>query len=275
MKIVFFGSGAYTIPTVEKLKDKGLVLVVTSESEGELARYVKREKIPYIISRLKNSEDIQKIKDLEPDLGVLASYGAILPNILLELFPLGILNIHPSLLPKYKGPSPVQTTILNGDTETGATIITLDDQVDHGPIVEQKVVKLTGSETQEDLTQLLFLEGAKMIDKVVQNLGNEPSIKSNSQRINLEEFTKKITKEDGRIDLSNPGSITEIDRKIRAFYPWPGVYLTASLGNSEKIIKLLPNSMVQVEGKKPMTYKDFINGYGKEAEAILSLLGFT
>lgn len=274
-KIVFFGSGAYTIPTVKKLQDKGLMLVVTTEKDGELVRFLKKEQIPFIISRLKNKDDISRIQNLKPNIGVLASYGAILPKKVIELFLLGILNIHPSLLPKYKGSSPVQYTILNGDLLTGVTIIKLDDQVDHGPIVAQEKVELSGRETFPELTKLLFLQGADMVEKVVQKLTKEPTIQAIPQRINQEEFTKKITKEDGKIILSEPLPQDSLDRKIRAFYPWPGVYLTASLGNQTKIIKLLPKNMVQVEGKRPMSYKDFINGYGKDALKILESLGIS
>lgn len=272
MKIVFFGSGNYTIPILRMLKNDGIIFAVTSEQSGKLTDYMKINNIPFINSRLKNHKDIEKIKTIKPDLGVLASYGAILPKDVIDLFPLGILNIHPSLLPKYKGPSPIQFTILDGNTTTGVTIIKLDGQVDHGPIVAQKEIKLTGNETAEDLTNQLFTEGAHLIQKIVHNANNGLDIQSIDQDIKNESWTKKIEKKDGLITLSNPPEKEQLLCKIRAFYPWPGVHLTVSLGGKDKILKLMPNDTVQVEGKKPMRHKDFINGYGEKAEDILKQL---
>ncbi|MFI5265420.1 MAG: methionyl-tRNA formyltransferase, partial [Candidatus Levyibacteriota bacterium] len=170
MKIVFFGSGYYTIPIIEKLRDVGLVLVVTVEGEGELIDYLKKEKIPYLYSRLVNKNELSKIQDLEPDLGVLASFGAFIPKSVIESFPRGILNIHPSLLPKHKGPSPIQYTILDGIRHTGISIIKLDDQIDHGPILLQRSFLLRGKETLKSATERMFLEGADMIYEVIQKM---------------------------------------------------------------------------------------------------------
>lgn len=272
MKIVFFGSGSYTIPIVENLKDNGLVLVVTSEPSGKLTTYLKTNNIPFINSRLKNVDDLEKIKSLKPDLGVLASYGAILPKQIIELFHLGILNIHPSLLPKYKGPSPIQFSILNGDKVSGITVIKLDSQIDHGPIVSQKEVKLPENITLESGSKLLFSEGAELIQEIVQKLSNEQVVEEKPQDIKSESWTQKIEKKDGEISLSNPPQKDELLRKIRALYPWPGVHLTVSLGGKNRFLKLLPFDTVQVEGKKPMSYKDFMNGYGEAAITILKQL---
>lgn len=271
-KIVYFGSGHYTIPIVEKLKNEGLILVITSEPKGRLTDYLKKHNIPFISSRLKNPQDIEKIKSLKPDLGVLASFGAILPKEIIDLFPMGILNIHPSLLPQYKGPSPIQFTILDGKSVSGVSVIKLDDQVDHGPIVSQKEVQLPENGTLESLSELMFTEGAMMIQEIVQKSNNSSVIESKNQDIKNESWTRKIEKVDGKIDLKSPPEIDELRRKIRAFYPWPGVHLSISLGGKSKVLKLMPSDLVQVEGKKPMTYKDFINGYGNDALTILKQL---
>lgn len=273
-KIVFFGSGYFVIPVIEKLKDTGLKLVITHESKGRLINYLKKHNIPYISSDLKDSLVISKIQDLKPDIGVLASFGAFIPQEVIDLFPLGILNIHPSLLPKLKGPSPIQYTILSGNTTAGITVIKLDDQIDHGPIAIQKEVHLNGSETLESLTELMFYEGAALIKELVQKMENGQKIEYKVQRHENESWSKKIEKDDGKIELSQPPKLDELERTIRAFYPWPGVYLTASLSGKEKIIKLLPQRMLQVEGKKPMNVKDFINGYGKDAIHILTQLSY-
>ena len=150
-RVVFFGSGYYTIPIVEKIKEHGLVLVVTTEPAGEFVDYLKKENIPYIYSKLKKEEDILRIKGVEPDLGILASYGAIIPREILYLFLKGILNIHPSLLPKFRGASPIQFNLIEEPEKLGVTIIKLDEKMDHGPIILQKEVCIKESAKQQDM----------------------------------------------------------------------------------------------------------------------------
>lgn len=273
MKIIFFGSGYYVIPVIERLKDQGLVLVVTIEKEGKLVDYLKKEQIPYFYSHLKDEKDIKEIEDRKPDLGVLASYGAFIPKKIIESFPLGILNIHPSMLPKYKGPSPIQYAILDGVKHTGVSIIKLDDQIDHGPILSQKRFTIGEKDTLQHATELMFSTGADMIYEIVQKISKGLKVKEKIQDIKHESWTEKIDKTRGEILISNPPSLADLGRMIRAFYPWPGVYLTASLGKDKKILKLLPDNMYQVEGKRQMSYKDFLNGYGNDAAFILAKLG--
>ena len=285
-RIIFFGSGYYVIPIVEKLLKHNLLFVVTTEidppsrkapeGQGEsLIGYLKANNIPFIHSKLKTPEEINKITELAPTLGILASYGAFIPQGVIDLFPLGIFNIHPSLLPKYKGPSPIQYTILNGEKEGGVTVIKLDNEIDHGPILAQKAVSLDGNETLQSLTEKLFAVGSEMIEEIVQKVENGQLLEEKEQIHKDEVFTQKIKKTDGLIDLKSIPNAEDLDRKIRAFFPWPGVYLNVSLGGKTKILKLFPQKMVQVEGKNPMTKKDFINGYGKEAEEILEKLNLT
>lgn len=271
-RIIFFGSGYYVIPIVEKLLERGLKLVVTTEVEGKFVTYLEKNNIPFIQSRLKDKKDIEKIEQLKPTLGVLASFGAIIPKKIIGIFPNGIFNIHPSLLPKYKGPSPVQFTILNGDKKSGTTIIKLDDKVDHGPILGQIEISLNGDETMLILTEKLFFLGASLIEKIIQKLEKGLELQEIHQDHKFEIWTQKIIKKDGSIDLNKPPGSGDLDRKIRAFFPWPGVYLTASLGGEKKYIKLFPQEKIQVEGKNAVSYKDFINGYGNDAKDILEKL---
>jgi methionyl-tRNA formyltransferase len=281
-RIIFFGSGEYTIPIIEVLREYDLRLVVTTETEGPFIKYLKENKIPFLSSHVKDQKDLDQLKKEEPTIGVLASYGAILPQSILDLFPEGIINVHPSLLPKYKGPSPIQSTILAGETETGTTIIKLDDQVDHGPILMQDKVSLIGDETTQGLKNALFTIGSYMIGSILEKLESsnggltsrgETSIRLSPQDHSQETFTEKITKQDGYIDFENPPSPDELDRKIRAFYPWPTVWFKTKINGREKLIKLFPEKQIQVEGKRIMSYKDFINGYpeGKEILKQLSL----
>lgn len=294
-RVVFFGSGEYTIPIIEKLKNFDLGLIVTTDQgkdegryKSEFKKYLTNQTIPVLVSNLKSKNDREKIKKVKPTIGILASYGAILPQSVIETFTSGILNIHPSLLPKYKGPSPIQATILENDLATGVTVIRLDDQIDHGPIVEQGIVQLKGNETTQDLKHFLFAQGAELIDKILRDLeAGEPLI-SQDQDHSQETFTKKITRQDGKISLENPPDPDTLHRMIRAYYPWPGVWMKFASANlnpkqsqkittdkpsalERKIIKLLPEEKIQVEGKKPMTIRDFINGYKEGKEIILKL----
>lgn len=271
-KIIFFGSGDYTVPVVKMLTNFDLALVVTTEQSGPIARFAKQNNIPLLVSDLTAETDIRTIKDIKPTLGVLVSFGAIIPSSVIDTFPNGILNIHPSPLPRYKGPSPIQETILADEKITGVSIITLDDQIDHGPIVDFTSVNLTGKETTQDLKNSLFLLGSKMIKVIIHNLEQDREIKAAAQDHSKESFTEKISRDNGRLDLNNPPPKETILRMIRAYYPWPGVFTEAKLNNVSKRIKLLPDQKIQVEGKNIMNYKDFVNGYQKEGEKILKKL---
>ncbi len=278
-KIVFFGSGDYSIPVIEMLTSHGLELVLTTETQGPLIEFLQKNNIPFLSTKVTGDKKIarqelwKKVEDIKPTLGVLASFGAIIPQHIIDLFPHGIWNIHPSLLPKYKGPSPIQATILSGDTKTGVTIITLDDQIDHGPILAQESIQLTGSETTEDLKHTLFSTGGEMIATLIKSIESGKEITKNSQDHTRESWTEKITKEHGKIDLEKVPSPETLDRMIRAYYPWPTVwfYWTQQRG-TKKLVKLLPDKRIQVEGKKVMSYKDFINGYQEEGSNLLTQL---
>lgn len=270
--IIFFGTGEYTIPVVEMLKSRGLAMVVTTDGTGAVAKYARTGNIPLLVSDLKNEEDVSKIRAQKPVIGVLASYGAIVSQRVIDIFPQGILNIHPSLLPKYKGPSPIQNAILNGDTVTGVSIILLDHDVDHGPIVLQREVRLQGDETTEDLKNSLFFLGSEMVQEIVD--GTE-AIEGTAQDHSRESFTNKVMSRDAFIDIKNPPDAKTLDRMIRAYYPSPGVFFETELSEKMRRIKLLPGGKIQIEGKRVMSYRDFVNGYLDEGEKILSQLGLS
>ncbi len=277
-RVVFFGSGEYVIPIIEKIRKKGLEFVVTTEKEREgepiplLISYLKRENIPYISSNLSTPDDIEKLKLYAPTLGILASYGAILKQDIIDLFIYGIFNIHPSLLPKYRGPSPIQSTILNNDIKTGVSIIRLNDKVDQGPLLTQKEIELKDDENYYDLRKRLFEIGADMIALLLEELRQNDHLVETPQEETNEPYTQKVTRQNGFIDLKNPPSPQTIQQMIKAYYPWPGVFVKTIIGGTEKIIKLLPDGKIQVEGKNPMTLKDFANGYQSEGREILDAL---
>ena len=239
MKIVFFGASNFAplvLPILEKSFE--IELVIDERTTG-----------------------FEDIKNTQSEIAVLAAYGKILPKEILNHFKYGILNIHPSLLPKYRGSSPVQNAILDGDTQTGVTVIKLDEAMDHGPILAQEIITLDNTDTAQSLYTKLFPLGAKLI---IENLpaftaGKKELVEQDHQ---LATYTKMITKADGYIDILNIKP-EEIDRKIRAYFPWPGAWSKVVLNEKgeQKIVKFLPNKIIQVEGKKEMSYKDFLNGY--------------
>ena len=275
-KIVFFGSGDFTVPVVQKLLPHGLDLVVTNDKNPNslLTSFCKQNNILIIIASTASELSSFNYQISNHSVAILASFGAIIPQSIIDGLPNGILNIHPSLLPKYKGPSPVQYALLNGETITGVTVIKLDDKVDHGPILAQKPYQLTGNETSEDLLSILFEFGADIIEEIVIKFENGKTVSQTPQDHSKESWSKKISKQDGMIDLYKLQTINyKLENMVRAFYPWPGVWFISRIKNQELRIKLLPEGRIQVEGKNPMNYKDFINGFGEEGKLLLEKLG--
>lgn len=203
------------------------------------------------------------------DVVVVAAYGRILTKNELNTPKYGCINVHPSLLPKYRGPSPIQTAILNGDKVSGITIIKMDEKVDHGPILAQVKEPIFSTDTSESLYRRLFEKGAQLLPKVLKKYINGTLVPK-EQDHSKATFTKALTRTDGYIDISDTISFERLDRMIRAYYPWPGVWTKARIRNQELRIMFLPEQKIQVEGKKPMSYKDFLNGY-PEARKILPI----
>jgi methionyl-tRNA formyltransferase len=271
LKIVFFGSFDHIIPVIEVLKKNfDLSLVVTTEkTNGAVPTFCNRNKIPFIsVLNLKDENLKSKILNLKSQIAVVAYFGLIIPGEILSAYPKGIINIHPSLLPKYRGPSPVQAAILNGEKITGVSIMKIDSEVDHGPILGQEKEDILPTDTAQTLYKRLFSKGAQLLLKTI-GLYITRGLKPVAQNHSKATYSKTLTRQDGFIDLTSPSlKIENLKLKIRAYYPWPGVWTKTKLNGKEKIIKLLPDQMIQVEGKKPMSYKDFLNGY-LEAKEIL------
>lgn len=209
--------------------------------------------------------DYSKLVSIKPDLFVVASYGKIIPSEILKIPKYGGLNVHPSLLPKFRGASPIQSFILSEEKETGVTIMLMDEEMDHGPILASSKFqvlssKLTYKELEEKLAEL---GGNLLVEIIPKWINNE--IRLQEQDHSKATFTKKITKEDGLINLETD-SPEIIERKIRAFTPWPGAYTfidnkrliitKAELKNGRLVIE-----RVKPEGKKEMDFRDFLRGY--------------
>ena len=240
---------------------------------------------------------------LEADAFVVVAYGRLLPPEVLALPRLGVINIHPSLLPRHRGPSPVTTAILDGDAETGVSLMLLDDGMDTGPLLAQSVpVLLDGSERAGELTARLFAMGATMLPGTLAGL-EAGDITPEPQDERVATVTRLIEKNDGRIDWSRAASV--IERMTRAFDSWPGAF-TSLKGRNLKVIAAALDSpdenesvqdrdggkagmvtvrdrrvfvstgdgelellSVQPEGRRPITARDLINGTPDLSGAVL------
>ena len=241
--------------------------------------------------KLKDSSVIQKIKDISPDLIVVAAYGKIIPKEILDIPKYGSLNVHASILPRWRGASPIQFAILNGDKNTGVTIMLMDEEMDHGPILTQKEIKISAKETVASLHDKLADLGTKLLLKTIPDWISG-KIKPAKQEENETTYTKILTKEDGKIIWAK--NAEDIERQIRAFSNWPTSFcfwkknkellrikiLEANFNNQNKnelaygkvfltenkelavncgegylVIKIL-----QLEGKKAMSQEEFLKG---------------
>lgn len=196
----------------------------------------------------------------QADLAVVAAYGRILTPAELNAPKYGSVNVHPSLLPKYRGPSPIQSAILNGDKVSGITIIKMDEEVDHGPIIYQEEIELSDKDNFDFLSKKMFLRSAEVLPKIIEDF-IQGKIQPKKQNHNEATFCKILTRESGYFDINPPAgglpSSEILDRMIRAYYPWPGTWTRWN----GKIVKLHPGGVIQMEGKKAIPLRDFLNGY--------------
>lgn len=285
MKIVFFGTPDYVLPVLTRLHKefvtgpgKSPISAVVTQPPKPMGRkqylsytpidkWAHEHKIPTLYSANELIEN-----PVEAEIGVLAAYGEIIKRDVINLFPHGILVIHPSLLPKYRGASPIPAAIANGDSITGASIIRMDEKVDHGKIVGQFKEEILSTDTTETLRARLFERSAEVLIELLTPY-MQGKIKPKEQNEEEATFTKIMAKEDGFIDLQKTKP-EETERFIRAMLPWPGAWTNIQLSiNNEKVskrIKLLKAHLeeeklvldeVQLEGKLPTSWKQFNEGY--------------
>ena len=188
-----------------------------------------------------------QMADLEPDVIVVAAYGLLLPEETLRLPALGCLNVHPSLLPRHRGPSPVASAILAGDPDAGVTLILLDQGMDTGPIVAQRSTPLGERETTEVLTDRLFRMGAELLLETLPGWASG-DVQPRRQDESRATATRLLKREDGEIDWSRP--VLDIWRQVRAMHPWPGTF-TRWQGRTLKIIEARPSDSAKAAGDEP------------------------
>ena len=257
VKVVFFGSSDFVRPVLESLnRNFEVVAVISAPGPNQVKELAQKEKIPVFTPESLDAGFASKLGKYKAELFVVASYGKIIPQPILDLADRGALNIHPSLLPKYRGASPIPQAILDGEKVSGISIIQMDAQMDHGPIIYQEKIRLSEKDTFDSLSKKMFARAAAILPRLI-NQFIAGGVKLKPQDHQAATYTKLIKKEDGYFDIGNPPSLEQLDKKIRAYYPWPGAW-TLWQG---KTVKFLPGKMVQIEGKKATKLENFLNGY--------------
>ena len=248
MRIIFLGTPEYSVTVLSTLFDAGheLLAVVTrpdkpagrgrSVESPPTAVWAREHGVPVLQpASLRPPEVAAEFAALKPDVMVVASYGRILPPEILAIPPKGCLNIHPSLLPKYRGSSPVAEALLQGDTVTGVTIMLLDEGMDTGPIVAQEEYPVLPDDTAESLTIRMFERGAELLARTLPAWANG-EVEAVPQDESRATYSRRLEKSDGALDFVLPAK--RLADQIRALHPWPGAYCQWK-GQALKVLKAL------------------------------------
>jgi methionyl-tRNA formyltransferase len=300
MRIVFIGTGEIGVPTLQALlKSENEVVGVLTQPDKPVGRaqLVEPPPIKKALSttkisvlqpaRIKDRQAIEEVRALKPDVIVVMAYGQILPRDILEIPKIACLNLHASLLPRWRGAAPIQAAIAAGDRETGITVMFMNEGLDTGDVLLQRAIDILPADTGGSLHNRLakiapqaLLESLELLAK-----GSAPRTPQDNT---LATYAPRLKREDGKIDWSNPAEA--IERKIRAFDPWPGAFMTIKM-NGTRNLKIfsaevvdfhgrpgeilrsqdefvvaagksaLSLRQVQVEGKRRMSAAEFLRGY--------------
>ena len=307
LDLVFCGTPRFAVPALERLAAAGhrLHLVVTQPDRPKgrglelvpspVKQSAQRLNLPITQpDRIKVNEEFRnQLAAINPHAIIVVGYGRIIPQWMLDLPPLGNINLHASLLPKYRGAAPIQWAIANGETVTGNTTMRLDSGLDTGEILLQKELPIASDDTSETLAPRLAEMGADLLVETLRGL-ESAQIQPRKQDDSQATLAPILKKEDGEIDFSRGAQ--QILNRLRGFQPWPGAY-TKFRGKNLQILKAQPATVeappalvkvagdhliagcgqttsleileLQLEGKKRTTAKDFIHGYRpKESEKL-------
>jgi methionyl-tRNA formyltransferase len=307
MRVIFFGSSGFSVPILNSVA-KQTVLVVTKKAkpkgrgyaldDNEVKRVATALGLPLMEIDSFKDDLVKTLPDYRPDLFVVASFGLIVPEWVLDIPSRGPLNIHPSLLPLYRGPSPMQWALLKGDAMTGITLIRMNVKMDEGDVVYQEQVMIEPGENLTGLSKRLAARSAEILPEFLGTIETQGMMSGTVQRHEIATYTPIITKEMGKIDWTR--SAAEIDRQVRAFVEWPVAYTfldnkmikifdvaveegLSSSGNPGQIrgitkkgvlvdtaIDVLMIKDLQMENKKRMAAFDFARGYRDLTDKVLS-----
>ncbi|GLV48539.1 methionyl-tRNA formyltransferase [Thermus sp. LT1-2-5] len=295
MRVAFFGTPEWAVPVLDALnRHHQVVLVVTQPDKPKgrglkpapspVAQYALAHGLPLLKpKRLRDPEFLEAFRKAAPEVAVTAAYGKILPKEVLEVPPYGFLNLHPSLLPKYRGPAPVPWALIRGEKETGVAIMRTEEGVDTGPLYALWRTEIAPEEDAEALAKRLRDKGIELLLEVLQDLPRLTPMPQEGEP----SYAPLLTKEEGRIRFEE--SAQAIYNRHRGVQPWPGTYFFhrgkrvkvlamrpepgegesgvvqavdregVLVGTGEGLIRLL---QVQPEGKRPMPAADWARGYG-------------
>lgn len=294
-RIVFMGSPDFALPTLEALAENYAVVGVVTQPDRPAGRgrtltppavktLAEQLELPLMQPRrLSQDEAMQQLKDWDPELIVVAAFGQILKPAVLDLPPYGCINVHASLLPRWRGAAPIRAAILHGDQQTGVTIMKMDTGVDTGPIFSQRSTPVLPEDTPQTLSERLAELGAELLlETLPAYLAGE--LQPQPQDETQATYAPMLKKEDGRLDFSQPAE--ELSRRVRGLKPWPGAFMLwqgqrlkihrahvekgeaeigqtiivqglPAIGTAEGLLML---DELQPAGKKPMPGKVFLNG---------------
>lgn len=297
LNIIFMGTPDFSVPALETLHTDGhnIVAVYTQPprpkgrgyevTPSPVHVYAQKHGIPVFHPKsLKNAQEQKIFSALKADVAVVAAYGLLLPKAVLDAPVYGCINIHASLLPRWRGASPLQQAIWKGDRQTGITLMQMDAGLDTGPIITRRAVTIHPHTTAESLHDEMSALGAVMIGECMKRLAQDGHLESEPQIEEQASYAPLLKKEDGKIDWNQ--TAIEIDRQVRALNPWPGVWTmingkrvkvletgigdasseaTGTILNKNGAVQCSSGSVItmrtlQPEGKKPMDFPGFING---------------
>lgn len=271
-KIIFWGTPELTLPYLEILERAGYeIIAVVTLPDRPVGRkqiltspapklWAEKRNIPVLQPEKLTQDFAQEIENLEADLSVVVAYGKIIPEKIISIPKYGTINIHYSLLPRWRGATPVETAILSGDTKTGVSIQQMVYELDAGDILAEESIELTGNEFREDLRTKLSVLGAELLAKTLPRIING-TIETKTQDASQVTKASILKKEDGRIDLDEDDIV--LWRKYRAYMPWPGLFF---FDKNEKRIKITQARFengtfiiesVIPEGKKEISWKEY------------------
>jgi methionyl-tRNA formyltransferase len=249
MRVVFLGSGRFAVPSLEALLAAGHeVLAVVTQPDKEKGRGralspppVKPVALAHGLKvlqprRIKAPEALAALRELKPDVQVVVAYGQILPRAVIDLAPLGTVNVHGSLLPRHRGAAPVQWAIVRGETETGVSTMLIDEGMDTGPVLLTRKEPIRPSDTAADLEARLARLGADLLVETLARL-QAGTVSPAPQDDAMATYAPLLRKEDARVDWTATASA--IEHRVRGFHPWPGT-VASFAGRDLKLLRVSP-----------------------------------